>query len=124
MKPIKALAAIIVLIAATIAYADNVKLTLDWKPSPAEMGGMSTNDYSTNFTFTVYQSANITTPITSWTVLTNLPATTKEVIVDAGTSSKFYAARVEGQRDASPFSSIGVWVTVSQATGSLKASKP
>lgn len=120
----KKLIAAIILVSALAVHAQSVKLTISWTPSAAEMGGLSQADYSTNFTFGIYSTPNITTPVANWTVVTNVPATTTQITIPAPSTTVFYMGRVDGARESSPFSSVAVWARVSQATGAIHASKP
>lgn len=112
-----------VFLAASVPAQEQVKLQWDWNPDPAAMGGLSTNDYATNFQFAIYCATNVAQPFNQWLLLTTTPATNRCVSLTlSNTNSLFFAARTEGERDASPFSNVCPWMRAG-ATGLLRVSK-
>lgn len=111
------------LTAVTLLAQEQVKLQWDWNPDPAAMGGLSTNDYATNFVFAIYCSTNVAQPFNQWLLLTTTPATNRSLSLTlSNTNSLFFAARTEGVRDVSPFSNVCPWMRAA-ATGVLRVSK-
>lgn len=110
--------------------AKPVWLGWNWNPSVTDMGGLSTNDYVTNFTFRVYSSTNLTVPLTNWTMTAEWPVSqflaqgplgstwTNSLVTMPGT--RFYVMRTycnkasEGER-LSPFSNVEFLLAQPQA---------
>lgn len=90
-----------------------IKVVFTWFPDPAQMGGMSTNDYMTNIVgFKIWSTPTLTPQV--WTVVTNLPAAigTNTCLLASNTNTTFYAATTVGVSGESPFSNTSVWIAL------------
>lgn len=96
-------------------------LAWNFRPDPADMGGISTNDYTTNFVFVAYQSLTVNTPITNWPAISVSPMSLYANNIIAGVdctnlltltaSTAFYVMQVSNIYTGvvSPFSGVAVW---------------
>lgn len=109
---------------ATPPQPRSVPLAWTWTVNPADLGGMSTNDYLTNIVFSLYSVTNCTIPTNQWPVVTNWQASTFPVAADGGwtnvvvvdTSTRFYLLSVGGVNGStSPFSNLAVLVATPQS---------
>lgn len=108
-----------------------LSFTWQWNPNPADLGGLSTNDYLTNISFTLWTTTNVTLPVTSWSSATNWQASSTP---NDGTGNWTGVATIDGQTrfylltvnalggGQSPFSNQANWVAKPLA-GLLKSVK-
>lgn len=104
-----------------------VNLTFQAQPDPLLMGGMSPNDYATNFELVVLGSTDCTVPTNQWPVLMAVPATqfTNQgpfgsdwtVSVPTTSNPTFFFLQFTnfntsgGSQGRGPFSSVVAWVS-------------
>lgn|SRR3990167_7444759 len=100
MKPKLALLSIILgcLLAALAATPPSGRVILAWD--------YPTNELGTNLTFRLYGSSNITTPLTNWTVLTNVVGTNLSVTVQIQPGVYFFALTASNFWMESDFSNV------------------
>lgn len=118
-------------LAAGAVLADSFKtVSFRWLPRPSELGGLSTNDLTTNYVFILFSSTNVTTPQSNWPAIATWPAEqftnqgpagswwTNQLLIDE--STRFYLLSISNRNGgASPFSSPAVWVPA-PAAGTIR----
>lgn len=108
-------------------------ITFKFSVNPADLGGMSTNDYYTNIAFNVLSVTNCTIPTNQWPVVTNYLASSfpspdgvnwsNTIVIDGNT--RFYLIQAVNLNGGSgPFSSVATWVPSPPAGTQPKVSGP
>lgn len=111
----------VAILAAPVAPPSTVTLGFNAVLDPTVMGGMTPNDYSTNFAFELRSSPDCTIPTNSWPIVALWPAsqfTNQGVFgsewtnqVQATSNPTFYLLRITAYGgSAGPFSGIATWV--------------
>lgn len=98
-----------------------IKIQIEWYPDPAQMAGLSTNDYMTNIdSFVLYSTTNIAAPV--WSPVTNLPPAVgwSTNLVTAPLNSTFFTATTKTKKGSeSPFSPNDIWALANPARSFL-----
>ena len=89
-------------------------VTLSWDYPAAEL--------STNLTFKVYGSSDITVPMTSWTVLTNMVGTNTSVSLKITPGAFFFVMTSSNRWGESPFSNVASTPPLPRASTNLNIS--
>lgn len=95
------------------------QVTFKWSLNPADLGGLSTNDYYTNIVFQLYSVTNCAIPTNQWPIVAAWSASsfpspdgvnwTNAVTIDGNT--RFYLIQAVNLNGGfGPFSSVSVWV--------------
>lgn len=104
------------------AAAQTNTLAFQQMPDPSDLGSLSTNDYYTNISFSLFSTTNSTDAETNWALITNWPASTMmsasapgqwwtNGFVAPDSFTRFYIIQVSNFNNgsASAYSSIGEW---------------
>lgn len=76
-------------------------------PTPITLAwNYPTNELSTNLTFRLYHSTNITVPLTNWTVITNIAGTNTSVSLPVLPGAHFFALTASNFWGESDFSNV------------------
>lgn len=110
---------IVVAVFAASPVTTSKSITFKWSPDPADLGGMTTNDYYTNIVFNLLSVTNCAIPTNQWPVVATFLASSfpspdgvnwsNNFTIDGFT--RFYliqAANLNG--GSGPFSSVFAWV--------------
>lgn len=109
------------------------QVTFKWSVDPADLGGMTTNQYYTNIVFNLLSVTNCAIPTNQWPVVAAYPASsfpspdgvnwTNTITIDGFT--RFYLIQVSNQNGGlAPFSSVATWVPSPQAGTQPRVSGP
>jgi len=115
-----------ILIALAAPPATTVTIPMKWMPDPANMAGLSTNDYCTNIVALILSTTNVNQPTNQWPVVASVPVPNLLLQGQPGTiwnytlqmdgQSRFYAiVMTNGNGGSSPFSNLAPGLTAPTA---------